>query len=175
MKTLHAPFFAVISLSLAMCGCGPADKKEDSGPPKVPQKKEKSEGGQTSGNPEPPVSDDATKKMNDNEPPAPAVPVDLASGKASGMETINGAIKLYNQKKSGEMMKGSPMAGGNTSSAKAKYLENAKKAQMPAAATSLTDLNDLVKSGLLKSIPAPPEGKKWVLDKEKQEVRLEGK
>ena len=172
MKTSHASLLAVISLSLALCACDSGDKKDVGTPPIVPMKPPVAENG---ANPQPPEPSEAPQKMNDS--PAP---LDQAGSSASGLEKINGAIQLYNKKKSAELMgKMGPMgggaSGGDPSSAKQKYLDNARKKPAGASSVGLTSLDQLVTAGLLKSIPEAPAGKKYVLDVKTQEVRLENK
>ena len=176
MKIPRASILAALSLSLALCACDSGDKIKDSAAP-LPPKKPKAEG--ESGNAANPQSADANetaKKMN--EPAAPAELGDLsASADMPAVKMINNAIKVYNQKKSADLMAKKmplPGAGGGQAAAKAAY-ENANKKQAGAASTTLTSLDDLVKSGLMKSLPAPPEGKKFLLDVQKQEVTLVNK
>ena len=109
-----------------------------------------------------------------NESAAPAAAVDPGTANASGVETINGAIKVYNQKKSAELMgKSGAMAGG--AGAKDQYLAKFKKGPSAGSVVGVTSLDQLVTAKVLKSIPEPPAGKKYVLDTQKQEVRLENK
>ena len=60
-------------------------------------------------------------------------------------------------------------------SQKQKYLANANKAKSATTTAGLTSLDDLVKAGLLKSIPQAPAGKKYVFDVKTQEAKLADK
>lgn len=177
MKTTHASLLAVVSLSLALCACDSGDKKNTSSapptsPPKTP-KAEKAESGAAKVNPQAPESTETPKDMN-----APGVPAAADAQEFTGssqVDQINGAISTY----AGKQMQSSSMkqmAGGgqmNKKDAQGNYPDPSK--QKSASSGGVTSLDQLVTSGILKSIPAPPEGKKYVLDVKAQKVRLENK
>ena len=178
MKTSPASILSVISLSLALCACDSGDKKEtDSTAPKLPPKKPKeSVAPADAGDKAPPVSDATAPAMPAGEPGL-VVPDDSLMG---DLEKLNGAIKMYNTKRSIEMMsKMGPNPGkggaGGQNAEKQKYLANANKAKSATTTAGLTSLDDLVKAGLLKSIPQAPAGKKYVFDVKTQEARLADK
>ena len=56
---------------------------------------------------------------------------------------------------------------------KKKYMDAANK--KPGTASTVTSLDQLVTAGIIKSIPEPPAGQKYVLDVKTQKVRLENK
>ncbi len=164
MKTSHVSLLAVISLSLALCACDSGDKKDtNSTPPPVPQKKSKTDGGEAPANPQPPEVGGAPKAMSEAPPPAPVMDAAEVGEKAKQLDVINAAAKAYRSRQAGQGMMGTS----------GKSIEQLKKMGKPAAAAPLTSLDQLVKAGLLKSIPEPPAGKKYVIDAKTQEVRLE--
>ncbi len=127
-------------------------------------------------NPQPPESAEAPKKMNETAAPgASAAPGGQDSEKYSQLDMINGALATYatmqTQKSAmGDMQNMSKMSDKDR---KAAYF--AAQNKKAAGAAGVTSLDQLVTAGLLKSIPEPPAGKKYVLDVKAQKVRLEDK
>ena len=155
MKTSSATTLSVISLSLVLCACDSGDKKDSGAAPTVPKKpkaaSEAAEAG-TAANPQPPEPGDAPKGMN--APAESAGPAELpeTSDEKQQIEMLNMAVGRFSQKQMTVGMDKFGRPGGGK--------------------TPLTSLDQLVKAGVLKAIPAAPAGKKFVLDLTTQKVKL---
>ena len=174
MKLKYSLVITVVSLTFALCACDSGDKKDaGSTPPPVPQKKPKTDGGGAPGNPPPPESSEAPKKMNESA--APTAPGGQDSEKYSQLDMINGALSTYATMQTQKSAMNDMQKMGNTSEKDRKAAYFAAQNKKAAGAASVTSLDQLVTAGLLKSIPEPPEGKKYVLDVKAQKVHLENK
>ena len=173
MKTSHAFTLAAISLSLTLCACDKGD--QNSGPiPTVPSTPPTTAGGEAKPNPAPPETTDTAKPMNPvaGAPGAEAeAPVEVPVEQTLSM--LNGMIKNYAAKQgSGGQQQMRMMSSKDPKAAKKQYEDMQKKA---ASSGKVTSLDQLVSGNMIKSIPAAPAGKKFVLDVATQTVKLENK
>ena len=176
MKFSNLTLLAMISLSVALCACDSGDKKEAGAAAAVPNKKPKADKAATdtgaAANPQPPEAGEAAKNMNE----APAAPQAFDSNtpgeKFSQLDMINGAVKAFKSRQGGQSMM---MSNGMSVEQQKKMFMEKAKAGKSGNESTLTSLDQLVKAGLLKSVPEAPEGKKYVIDAKTQEVRLEKK
>lgn len=173
MKTSHAFTLAAISLSLTLCACDKGD--QNSGPiPTVPSTPSAPSGGAAKPNPAPPETTDTAKPMNPvaGAPGAePEAPVEVSAEQTLSM--LNGMIKNYALKQSSGGQQQMRMVSSKDPKAAQKQYEEAKK--KAASIGKVTSLDQLVTANMIKSIPAAPAGKKFVLDVATQTVKLENK
>ena len=170
MKTFHVSVLAVIALSLALSACDSGDKKGDGAAAKLPPKKDKSPAPtvDATANPHPPESGETPKDMN--APGAPGATLGLGAsdlGVDPGIQLLEKAIISFK-------MKGSGMGAGMGTMSNP-FANKGTQPAKPSGGANLTSLDQLVKSGAIKSIPEAPAGKKYVFDVKTQKVRLENK
>lgn len=86
----------------------------------------------------------------------------------SDLELLNNALEGYREKK---------MAAASDALSKKRFSSEAEQMAAETEATRaanapVTDLSELVRAGLIKALPTPPAGKKYVIDPKTQRAAL---